>query len=259
MEKKICVGDVYHFLDSFAPFDTQESWDNSGLLVGSSNAQVRRIGTALEVTCGVLERAAAQQVDLIVTHHPIIFHPARSVLRGTALWEAVHLGINIICCHTPLDKAEGGVNDTLARALGFRQIERDDSGFLRTGTFDGITAAELADRVREKLHAAAVRCCGLDRRIHRAAVCSGAGASLMADARALGCDALITGDAGHHDFLDAEEMGISLIAAGHYETETIIAPILRDKIQGAFSDLAVVLLEEDNPISVPGAGGCYGA
>lgn len=252
MEKKITVADIYRFIDSFAPFDTQESWDNSGLLVGENDAEVHKIGVTLEVTPEVLNSAAEQGVDLIVTHHPVIFHPVRSVLRGSVLWEAIRRGLNIICCHTPLDKAEGGVNDTLAQLLDFQQLGRDNSGFLRTGIFDGIPARELAERVRVKLHADALRCCGLNRRIDRAAVCSGAGTSLLADAKALGCDALITGDAGHHDFLDAEEMGISLIAAGHYETETIIAPVLRDKILEAFPALDVAVLAERNPISIVG-------
>ncbi|MFR8011604.1 MAG: Nif3-like dinuclear metal center hexameric protein [Clostridia bacterium] len=259
MEKKITVADIYRFIDSFAPFDTQESWDNSGLLVGSSDAEIHKIGVALEVTPEVLNSAAAQGIDLIVTHHPVIFHPVKSVLRGSVLWEAIRLGLNVICCHTPLDKAEGGVNDTLARLLDFQQLGRDDSGFLRTGVFDSVPARELAERVRVKLHAGALRCCGLNRRVDRAAVCSGAGASLLADAKALGCDALITGDAGHHDFLDAEEMGITLIAAGHYETETIVAPVLRDKILEAFPALDVAVLAERNPIAVVGGGDSHGA
>lgn len=259
MEKKIIVADIYRFIDSFAPFDTQENWDNSGLLVGAYDAEVQKIGVALEVTSEVLNSAAEQGIDLIVTHHPVIFHPVKAVLRGTVLWEAIRRGLNIICCHTPLDKAEGGVNDTLARLLDFQQIGCDDSGFLRTGIFDGIPARELADRVRVKLHADALRCCGMNRRIDRAAVCSGAGASLLADAKALGCDALITGDAGHHDFLDAEEMGLTLIAAGHYETETIIAPVLRDKILKAFPALDVAVLAERNPIVAVGGGDSHGA
>lgn len=250
MEQKITVGDVYSYLDSIAPFDTQESWDNSGLLVGSREEPVCGVGTALEVTPEILRQAEERQLNLIVTHHPIIFHSAKAVLRGTVLWDAVRMGMNIICCHTPLDKADGGVNDTLARALGFEQVERDESGFLRTGVFDGIPARELAALAGERLGAGAVRCCGLNRPVYRAAVCSGAGASLMADAKAFGCDALITGDAGHHDFLDAEEMGISLIAAGHYETEKLIAPVLRERIQSQFPSLTVAELEEKNPISV---------
>lgn len=250
MEQKITVGDVYSFLDSIAPFDTQESWDNSGLLVGSREDTVLGVGTALEVTPEILRQAEERQLNLIVTHHPIIFHPAKAVLRGTVLWDAVRMGMNIICCHTPLDKADGGVNDTLAHALGFEQVERDESGFLRTGAFGGIPARELAEMAGERLGAGAVRCCGLNRPVYRAAVCSGAGASLMADAKAFGCDALITGDAGHHDFLDAEEMGLSLIAAGHYETEKLIAPVLRDRVQSKFPALTVAELEAPNPISV---------
>lgn len=71
--KKITVADIYRFIDSFAPFDTQESWDNSGLLVGEHDAEVHKIGVALEVTPEVLNSAAEQGIDLIVTHHPVIF------------------------------------------------------------------------------------------------------------------------------------------------------------------------------------------
>lgn len=250
MKQIVKVGDIYGFLDSVAPFDTQESWDNSGLLVGSDDVPIRRLGVALEITAEVLRRAAESGIELIVTHHPVIFHPAKSVLRGTILWEAVRLGLNIICCHTPLDKADGGINDILAQRIGLGKTEKDESGFLRIGTFAGIPAGELAGTVRERLNAASVRCCGMERPVYRAAVCSGAGSSLMADAEKLGCDVLITGDAGHHDFLDAEEMGISLIAAGHYETENIIVPVLKERIQSRFPEISVTVLKEKNPISV---------
>lgn len=246
----VTVRAVYDYLNTIAPFDTQESWDNSGLLVGSPDGAADRIGTALEVTGPVLEQARRLGIQLIVTHHPILFRPARTVLAGSLLYAAVRSGISVICCHTPLDKADGGVNDTLAGALGFRNVGRDASGFLRTGEFDGISAQELAARVQERLHPAALRCGGSARPIYRAAVCSGSGCSLMGDAVQMGCDALITGDAGHHDFLDAQERGITLIAAGHYETEALIAPVLERRLKQEFPQASVLILQEENPIWV---------
>ena len=250
MTDNLTVKEVYDFMDTIAPFETQESWDNSGLLVGAPDAPAEKIGAVLEVTEAVLEQAQREGIGLIVTHHPILFKPARTVLAGSLLYEAVRSGISVICCHTPLDKADGGVNDTLAEMLGLRQIQRDESGFLRIGELGGISIRELIGRVQERLNPAAQRYYDSGRPVFHAAVCSGSGCSLMKEAGRLGCDVLITGDADHHDFLDAREMGLSLIAAGHYETERVIVPILRQRLEQAFPGIPVVELEENNPISV---------
>jgi dinuclear metal center YbgI/SA1388 family protein len=117
------IGAIYSFLDGFAPFARQMSWDNSGLLVGSPEDEVGRVVLALDATGPVVEEAAQKGAQLILSHHPVIFHPLKKVERGTPVYEAIRLGVGILCAHTNLDLAEGGVNDALAEMLSLQKLQ----------------------------------------------------------------------------------------------------------------------------------------
>ena len=117
------IGAIYSFLDGFAPIARQMSWDNSGLLVGSPEDEVGRVVLALDATGPVVEEAAQKGAQLILSHHPVIFHPLKKVERGTPVYEAIRLGVGILCAHTNLDLAEGGVNDALAEMLSLQKLQ----------------------------------------------------------------------------------------------------------------------------------------
>ena len=115
------VREIYDFLDQKAPFSLQMDFDNAGFLVGHGEKAVTRIVVALDITEAVAEEAARVGAQLIVSHHPVIFHPVRRLtdddLTGRLLLSLTERGIAAICAHTNLDVAEGGVNDALARSL----------------------------------------------------------------------------------------------------------------------------------------------
>ena len=117
------IGAIYEFLDEMAPFSRQMVWDNSGLLVGSPEDEVERVVLALDATGPVVEEAAQKGVQLILSHHPVIFHPLKKVERGTPVYEAIRRGVGILCAHTNLDLAEGGVNDALAEMLSLQKLQ----------------------------------------------------------------------------------------------------------------------------------------
>ena len=238
------VKDFYGYLNSIAPFETQEDWDNSGMLVGDMNAEVKKAAVVLDITHEEIKKAKAIGADLIISHHPVIFNPIKSVTKGSVPYELVASSINALCCHTPLDIADGGTNDSLAELLGIN-VTRADDPILRLGTVEPTTAQELAGKIANTLNTK-VRYADAGKTIKKIAICTGAGCSLIEAAGEI--DAFITGDASHHNFLDCVQAGITLIATGHYETEIIVVPVLVEKLQAQFPDIEIIDIKQENPI-----------
>lgn len=238
------VKDFYGYLNSIAPFETQEDWDNSGMLVGDMDAEVKKVAVVLDITHEEIKKAKAIGADLIISHHPVIFNPIKSVTRGSVPYELVASSINALCCHTPLDIADGGTNDSLAELLGI-EVTRTEDPILRLGTVEPTTAENLAGKIAKTLNTK-VRYADAGRKIEKIAICTGAGCSLIEAAGEI--DAFITGDASHHNFLDCIQAGITLIAAGHYETEIVVVPVLVKKMQAQFPDIEIIDIKQENPI-----------
>ena len=238
------VKDFYGYLNSIAPFETQEDWDNSGMLVGDMNAEVKKVAVVLDITHEEIKKAKAIGADLIISHHPVIFNPIKSVTRGSVPYELVASSINALCCHTPLDIADGGTNDSLAELLGI-EVTRTENPILRLGTVEPTTAENLAGKIAKTLNTR-VRYADAGRKIEKIAICTGAGCSLIEAAGEI--DAFITGDASHHNFLDCIQACITLIAAGHYETEIVVVPVLVKKLQAQFPDIEIIDIKQENPI-----------
>lgn len=238
------VKDFYGYLNSIAPFETQEDWDNSGMLVGDMDAEVKKAAVVLDITHEEIKKAKAIGADLIISHHPVIFNPIKSVTRGSVPYELVASSINALCCHTPLDIADGGTNDSLAKLLGI-EVTRTEDPILRLGTVEPTTAENLAGKIAKTLNTK-VRYADAGKTIKKIAICTGAGCSLIEAAGEI--DAFITGDASHHNFLDCIQAGITLIAAGHYETEIVVVPVLVKKLQAQFPDIEIIDIKQENPI-----------
>lgn len=238
------VKDFYGYLNSIAPFETQEDWDNSGMLVGDMDAEVKKAAVVLDITHEEIKNAKAIGADLIISHHPVIFNPIKSVTKGSVPYELVASSINALCCHTPLDIADGGTNDSLAELLGI-EVTRTENPILRLGTVEPTTAENLAGKIAKTLNTK-VRYADAGRKIEKIAICTGAGCSLIEAAGEI--DAFITGDASHHNFLDCVQAGITLIAAGHYETEIVVVPVLVKKLQAQFPDIEIIDIKQENPI-----------
>lgn len=238
------VKDFYGYLNSIAPFETQEDWDNSGMLVGDMDAEVKKVAVVLDITHEEIKKAKAIGADLIISHHPVIFNPIKSVTKGSVPYELVASSINALCCHTPLDIADGGTNDSLAELLGI-EVTRTEDPILRLGTVEPTTAENLAGKIAKTLNTKA-RYADAGRKIEKIAICTGAGCSLIEAAGEI--DAFITGDASHHNFLDCIQAGITLIAAGHYETEIVVVPVLVKKLQAQFPDIEIIDIKQENPI-----------
>jgi len=238
------VKDFYEYLNGIAPFETQEEWDNSGMLVGDMNAEVEKAAIVLDITPDAVKEAKKCGANLIISHHPVIFRALKSITKGSVPFELAANGINAVCCHTPLDIADGGTNDTLAELLGFK-VSVGENPILRFAEIDKTDAQSLAKHIADTL-GTTVRFADAGRHIKRVAICTGAGCSLICEAGKI--DAFITGDAGHHDFLDAVQNGVTLIAAGHFETENPVVPVLCNKLGKQFKDTEIIEIKQDNPV-----------
>ena len=229
------VRDIYDFLDSIAPFNTLPELadsDRSGLQTGDFAQEVRGAMVSLDVTPGVIEQAVQTGCDLIVSHHPVLFMARRQLLTHDPAWLLARHGISCIASHIPLDACAGGVSDTLAALLGLGDIASPD-GLVRIGTLPDTMAAEAFAGFAARRLCARVRYCDAGRPIRRVAVCGGGGCQVLGEmvGRA---DAFLTGDAARHNFLEAAQQGLSLFAAGHFETEHPVVPVLAQRLREAF-------------------------
>lgn len=247
---KCTVKNVFDYINSIAPFDKQCEWDNSGLIIGNPNQEIKKIGVVLDITPDAVAYAAKNGIELIVSHHPVIFRAIKTILADDPAYMLARNGVSAICAHTSLDIAEGGVNDALADALGFKNAyPLSDSGeteMIRICETDGITCDELAKHVSEKL-STGVMMAGNEKNIEKIALCGGAGGSFLHDVAAAGCDAFITGEARHHEFLDAANLGVTLIAAGHFETENPVVAVLAKNIKDNFG-CEVEIIPQQSPV-----------
>lgn len=245
------VREIYEYINSFAPFSSQESWDNSGLLLGDPDKQVKTVAVVLDATKKTVEAAKKAQADMIVTHHPVIFSALKKITAGSVVYDLLTSGISVVSAHTCWDSAKGGVNDTLAALLGFEKVqplELDETAtpMARIAEVEPMTGEELALLVKEKL-GCNLRLADAGKTITKVALCGGSASSLVYEAIGK-ADAFITGDLSHHVFLDAADSGMTVIAAGHFETENPSMKPLAEKLKEKFKDIDFVLIEQENPV-----------
>lgn len=245
----IKVRDIYNEIDRLIPFSTAEKWDNCGLLAGSFEGKVTKVLTALDITCEVIKEAEELGAELIVSHHPIIFTPLRSVLTDTPTGMLLASGISAICTHTPFDMADVGMNkglyDILKVPLGLSEGSEplEDMGEGRSigriyELSEELSAEETAKRLKAALGCECVRLAG-NGNIRRIAISSGAGNSFAVLAQNKGADALVSGDFKHDVLTDAVNSGFILIDCGHFYTERIFCGLMKDILSRAFPETEI--------------------
>ncbi|MCR4594341.1 MAG: Nif3-like dinuclear metal center hexameric protein [Clostridiales bacterium] len=241
------VGDIYAYIDTLAPYMTAEEWDNTGLSVGSMDDGVTKAGFALDLTSAIVSQAVKDGCDLIITHHPLIFEPLKNVEGDSCVYKLIENGIAHISAHTNFDIAPNGVNEQLISKLSLKVLYKVENECLYICSLESpMNTDSFADFAKRKLDAVIRYNRGAEM-ITKVAVCSGSGSDYLQLANEHGCKALVTGDGKHHAFIDANEMGISLICAGHFETEAFAMQELCDKIHNKFG-IACEMLKQESPI-----------
>ncbi len=249
------VQKMYQYLDEIAPFSAQEKWDNSGLLVGDPCRCVGSVQVTLDITLEAVEAACKNGCDLIIAHHPVIFSPLKSLSPNNPVYRLAANGIAAICTHTPLDIAQGGINDILVEMLqekiAFTEeiLPLDAAGCGRIVTLHNpMSATEIAKAAKEILGCNIVRLTDTGDAVRTLGICSGSGASMLEEIEGR-CDALLTGDVKHDRWYAAQNLGISLIDCGHYHTEVVMVHALAKSLRKRFPELSVYEWEGGDPVS----------
>lgn len=239
------VHDIESALYALAPKALAAEWDNVGLLAGSADREVRSVLVALDITEPVVEEAERMGADLIVSHHPVIFHPVKSITdrdpSGRLLIRLVRSGTGAVCMHTNLDAAQGGVNDALASALGLQDAAPvAEGGIARIGTLpEAMALPGFLARVKNALRPNGIRYVDGGRPIRKVAAGGGACGDFLWEAAALGCDAFVTADLKYNHFLDAGVLGLTVIDAGHFPTEDVVCPMVVRYLREKFPEVQV--------------------
>jgi len=246
------VNDILNKIDEIAPFSLALDFDNCGLLIGNINAQVSSCLLALDITNEVIDIAVKSNSSLIITHHPIIFNPMKSILKNDLAYKLIQNNISVISAHTNLDITTGGVNDVLCKLIGLGKITmlENSDGAVRIGEIPkSITGKALATMTKKVLNAKGVLVTNGTKLVKKIAVSSGAGGGYLQSALEAGADAFITGEVKHNQFVDAINSGITLISAGHHYTEVPIFKSLALSLEESFSEIKfdiynIFLIEE---------------
>ena len=242
------VRELYAFFEEKIPRALSCDWDNDGLMVcPDDQKEVRRVLVALDITAAVAEQAIREGYDLVVSHHPLIFHPLKAVAPGDAVANKVirllTSGVSAMSFHTRLDAVAGGVNDVLANAIGLKDVTpfgKDGEEIGRIGNLaQPMSLYEFAALVKSVTGAPQVRISDGGKPISRVAVLGGGGAGESGAAAAAGADTYLTGDLRHDQLTEAPERGMNLVEGGHFFTENLVCNRIRELLLEADSTLTV--------------------
>ena len=252
-------------LEEQYPLCKAESWDNSGLQVGRKDKEIKKVFLALDATDEVLEEAAAWHADLLLTHHPLMLSGVRQVteesLTGHKIYTLIRHDICHYAMHTNYDVVEMGEaagNMLKLQNTEVLEVTRTDE---KSGKPEGIgiigdlpqpiTAGECGQNVKQAFGLDTVKIFGdLDQVIKRVAICPGSGKSTIGTAIQKKAQAMITGDIGHHDGIDAVDQKMAVIDAGHYGVEHIFIERMEQYLKMQFPQLEVRKTESGNPFRV---------
>lgn len=266
--------DILPVLDTIAPLRFAEPWDNVGLIAGDPAAPVSRILLTIDYTSAVAEEAHREKCELVVAYHPPLFEAIKRIHASSLVYRAIRDGVALYSPHTALDVAPGGTNDVLADILGM--VERaplklspgknahakpvasapesdEGTGIGRVGTLGApVERATLIEQIKRGLGVESLLVAGpVEGAITRAAVCAGAGSSLLEDALGKGAELYLTGEIRHHDALRAASLGMTVVCALHSNSERVALGRVKERIEREVSGVLVRRSTEDrDPFTV---------
>ncbi len=247
----VILEDILELINTIAPFDIAEEWDNCGLQAGSLNWEVKKVMVGLDVSMPLMNAAKANNCDLVLTHHPLMLKAEKNIdfneMPGKAIEIAARHRINIVSAHTNLDKAIDGLNDYFAAKIGIQKtkvfyianlpdVSMDDAiGIGRIGSIEKrIPLKQFAKAIKEKLALSHLRVIGnMDLPVNTVAVCTGSGGSLVGTFLNSRADVYITGDIKYHEARLVEQNSKALIDVGHFGSEHIAVDLLSEKLSHA--------------------------
>ena len=234
--------EIYKFLDDLSPFELQESWDNSGLLVGEFSQDIQRIALSIDVDEELID--SLEEDTLLITHHPIIFGGLKqlefSKYPANLIQKMIRKNISNIAMHTNFDQTH--LNDFVAEEiLGYKIVKKD--GFVAYLKVDE-SFDEFSRKVSSAFGLPHAKCVKCSDKVEIAALVTGSGCSLLKSIKA---DCFLTGDVKYHDAMEAKSINLSLIDIGHYESEHFFAQILLKHLKNL--GLEVIISSSKNPFT----------
>jgi dinuclear metal center YbgI/SA1388 family protein len=241
------ISDITSLMECFAPLSLAEEWDNAGLQVGHKDWPVRKILVALDPALDVVAAACKNDVDLLITHHPLIFKPLKSIDFSTPVGSVIQMAVlhkmAVFAAHSNLDSAADGVNDVLARRIGIKNLKvlgackENGQGLGRIGELEESTDLfALALKIKKNLGLKSVKVVGKpELEVKKVAVCSGSGSGMMEDFFSSGAQVYISGDLRYHDARNVEAANLALVDIGHFESEHLIVGVLQKRLQKELS------------------------
>lgn len=260
------ISDIISAIEAEAPLSLQEEWDNSGLQAGHAEADCTGVMLAVDPTEWAIGEAVRAGCNLLVTHHPLLFHAPKQFVGATAVQRVVETalrqGVAIYSGHTSLDNAPRGLNRRAAEMLGLTGIEPLVPSSLMEGAGSGavgnlpapLGVEEFVALVKQAFGSPVVRLSRSaavreGRPIGRVALCTGSGSSMIPQAIAAGADLFLTSDTRYHDFLDHGSGSMTIADIGHHESEMHARDIFCRIISEKFPNFAVSFaLTDANPI-----------
>jgi len=246
------VQEIYDRLCEKIPEELREPWDNDGLMCATDDSvEVKRALVTLDVTEDVVDYAVANDFDLIFSHHPLIFHPLKSVTEDShvarKVIKLIKNDVAVISLHTRADKVTGGVNDILCDVLGIKDAVPFGEGFIgRIGTLEEeLTMEDFSYLVKQNLSCDGVKLSDACIPVQRVAVVGGDGKSFVEDALKLGADTYVSGRIGYNVMAEANEMGINLIEAGHFFTEQPVTSYFQSLLMRMDNNMYVEILDSN--------------
>lgn len=227
----VTVENIVNVLEELVPPALAEKWDNVGLMVGRKSSEVKRIMLALDITEEVVRQALEAKCQMIITHHPAIFKGLKNITdndwQQKLLLTLIENKIAVYSAHTNLDSVGNGVNNSLVNLLQLQDAEilDEESNIGRIGMTGKQELPDFAEFVKKNLKADYVVVADAGKKVHKVAVCGGAGSDFIDTALAKGADTLVTGDMKYHEVQKAVFSGLNIIDAGHQPTEL---PVLED-------------------------------
>ncbi len=249
-------------LERFAPLPLQESWDNAGLQIGLTEAEVSGALLCLDVNEEIVDEAIRKGCNLIVSHHPLLFRGLKQICGQDyvqrCVIKAIKNDIVIVSMHTNMDNARDGVNWKMAERLGLvnsqffaqKVVDGIEAGSGVVGELPEAMAAQgFVELVKRQFDVQCALCNELlQRPIRKVALCGGAGDFLLPDALREGADAFITGEMHYHQYFGYEQQ-IQICVIGHYQSEQYTSEIFRDIIQRECPGVRTEIAETStNPI-----------
>lgn len=228
----VFVENVCQILRQLAPLPTAEPWDNVGLLLGRSERTVGRLMTCLTLTPAVAREAITRNVQMIVTHHPVLFRATKTItsetIEGRLLLDLIEAGIAVYSPHTAFDNADAGINQWLAESLGLNSIEPlrqfpqgISGGSGRMGVFsESHSKQEFLEKLATVVGSEYLEVSwhGVERVSHVGLAC-GSAAEYLTDVFQAECDTFVTGEARFHSAVECQSRGVNLVLTGHFSSE----------------------------------------